>query len=248
MIASLPMYDLRGVQAANDRFWALIQTGLGHGPLALSRDLDLHESWLRDDLLLSQTCGLPFRTELRDRVRYVGTPDYGVAGCTAGYYRSVIVVRGDDSRQRLEDFSGALLARNDVRSQSGWAAVAEQLLDSGARLPQAHEILDTGAHLASAMAVAEGRADFAALDAVTWRLLQQAGVIGQHLRVLTQTRPTPGLPFITALANDPAPIFDAIQHAIAGLEPADRDALGIKGLTWIDPHIYYREPLPAPLP
>ena len=65
MIATLPMYDRPETRAANDRFWDLIRSHLDEAPEELSRD-DFH--WLHPDLLLSQTCSLPYRTALQGRV------------------------------------------------------------------------------------------------------------------------------------------------------------------------------------
>jgi ABC-type phosphate/phosphonate transport system substrate-binding protein len=249
MIASLPMYDIGAAQGANDRLWAGVRAELSDltPPQQLSRGLEVHASWLRPDLFMSQTCGLPFRTELKGRVRYVGTPDYGVPGCPPGYYRSCIVVRRDDGRG-LDALAGARLARNDVRSQSGWAAMVQHLAEHTPPLRPSGSIVETGAHAASAVAVDEGRADFAALDAVTWALLLRETDIGERLHVLDWTRPTPGLPLITALGRDPAPIYTAFATAIATLSKEDRTLLHIRGIVQIPVEDYYREPIPRELP
>ena len=64
MIAALPMYDRPELQAANDRYWALIRAGLlARGiaaPEGLRRgDAVLMPQWESPDLVLSQTCGFP---------------------------------------------------------------------------------------------------------------------------------------------------------------------------------------------
>jgi ABC-type phosphate/phosphonate transport system substrate-binding protein len=144
---------------------------------------------------MSQTCGFPYRSRLHGQVLLVGTPDYGVDGCAPGHYRSVFVARADDPRDRIEQFDGAGLAYNEALSQSGWAAPQTHAAQIGIRLLPA---LETGAHSQSARAIAEGRADVAALDAVTWRLLQRFDSVTRELRVVGLTDPTPGLPLITA--------------------------------------------------
>lgn len=230
MIASLPMYDTAETRSANDRLWDAVRLRLGRGPECLDRSGDPHMQWLDPDLLLSQTCSLPFRTELKSKVRLVGTPDYGVDGCPPGYYRSVIVVRADDPREHLLDFKGAVLARNDVRSQSGWAAIEQEATDQVDPFSFLDNVLDTGAHAKSAQAVAEGKADLAAIDSVTWALLVRDTDLSQSLRVLAQTKPTPGLPLITSLTEDPAVLYGAVRAAIDTLSKHDRDTLLIKGL------------------
>lgn len=246
MIASLGMYDFGPVQAANDRLWRAVRDGLRHrgiaAPEALTRGEGAYwQAWESPDLLLSQTCGYPFRARLHDRVTYVATPDYGVEGCPPGHYRSVFIARADDPRERVEDFDNARFAYNEALSQSGWAAPQTHAAKLGIRLPPA---VQTGAHRLSAQAVAEGRADIAALDAVTHALMQDGGVLAQNLRVVGWTDPTPGLPYITAKGQDPAPIFDALAEAIAALSPQDRTFLRLKGLVRIPLADYLAVPNP----
>jgi ABC-type phosphate/phosphonate transport system substrate-binding protein len=246
MIASLGMYDFGAAQAANDRLWALIRTGLrGRGiaaPEALSRGEQAYwDAWAAPDLILSQTCGYPFRAHLHDKVAYVGTPDYGVDGCAPGYYRSVFVARTDDPRQTLADFDGARFAFNEALSQSGWAAPQTHAARLGISLPPR---LQTGGHRLSAAAVAEGRADIAALDAVTYALLQANDPVVGRLKTVAMTDPTPGLPFITAADRDPQPVFDAVSEAIAALDPADRTHLRLKGFVRIPVSDYLAVPNP----
>ena len=86
--------------------------------------------------------------------------------------------------------------------------------------------------------VAQGDADIAALDAVTWRLIQRFEPWADKLRVLWWTDPTPGLPYIAAKTADAQGTFDAVKTAINGLSDEDREALGIRGLIAI-PHADY---------
>lgn len=246
MIASLGMYDFGAAEVANDRLWALIRDRLrGRGitaPEALTRGEHAYwDTWQSPDLLLSQTCGYPFRARLHGTVTYVGTPDYGVEGCAPGQYRSVFVARADDPRRDVLEFGGAGFAYNEALSQSGWAAPQTHAAKLGLRLPP---VLQTGGHRLSAQAVADGRADIAALDAVTFALMRDADPVAAKLRVVGMTDPTPGLPFITARARDPAPIFDAVSEAIAVLSPPDRAALHLKGLVRLPVADYLAVPNP----
>ena len=235
MIASLGMYDMAPVQAANDRFWSLVRAKLGYGPDRLTRDRDLWEIWQSPDLLLAQTCGMPYRTRLHDEVALVGTPDYGLDGCPPGYYRSVLVVRADDPRQSEDAFAGARFAYNEPVSQSGWAAPMVHLRARGVQMG---ELVQTGAHVASAQAVADGRADLAGLDALTWALMGDHAKVTQRLRVLASTEPTPGLPYITARNRDAQAIATALREAISELTAQDRAALYLRGLIAIPAEAY----------
>jgi ABC-type phosphate/phosphonate transport system substrate-binding protein len=246
MIASLGMYDFGPAMAANDRLWALVRTGLlGRGiaaPEGLTRgEAAYWPAWQAPDLVLSQTCGYPFRARLHDRVTYVGTPDYGVDGCPPGFYRSVFVARRDDPRDTVTEFDRARFAYNEGLSQSGWAAPQTHATELGIRLAPAAQ---TGGHRRSAMAVADGRADLAALDAVTFSLMQGVDPVAEKVKVVGLTAPTPGLPLITARGHDPDRVFDAVGEAIAALTPEDRAVLRLQGLVRIDVAGYLAVPNP----
>lgn len=246
MIASLGMYDFGPMMAANDKLWALIRDGLRQGGIAAPEALTRGEgaywpAWESPELLLSQTCGYPFRARLQGHVTYVGTPDFGIDGCPPGYYRSVFVARADDQRADVSEFNGARFAYNDALSQSGWAAPQTHAAKLGIRLPP---VLQSGGHRLSALAVIEGRADIAALDAATFRLLMAHEPLMAGVKPVGFTDSTPGLPYITALDRDPAPIFAACAAAIAGLPPEDRAVLGLRGVTRIPVTDYLAVPNP----
>lgn len=244
MIASLPMYDWPEVRAATDHYWQAIHSALGHGPAALSRGFDDHLAhWQRPDLLLSQTCGMPYRTQLHGHVTLVGTPDYGLPGCAPGFYCSVLVANAQDGRTQLSDFVDDIFAYNDGGSQSGWAAPASHAARLGQRFSR---LLATGSHRASLRAVADGRAAIAAIDAVTWELALRHDPATARLRVLDRTTPTPGLPYITARPHDPAPLAAAITAAIDTLDAGTRAALMLRGLIHIPAATYLAVPTPPP--
>lgn len=248
MIASLGMYDVAPLQAAHDAYWRLIRDRLRArgvaAPDALTRGEGAYwPAWQADDLVLSQTCGYPYRARLHGRVTLVGTPDFGVEGCPPGHYCSVYVVRGDDPRRTVEDFDGAVIAWNDALSQSGWAAPGNDAARRGIAFTTGPQ---TGAHAQSARAVAEGRADIAALDAVTWAVLTDNGLAPTGLRVLDRTPPTPGLPYIAGPGADAAAIRGAVADAIVAL-PADlRARLRLRGIVEIPAAAYLSVPNPPP--
>jgi ABC-type phosphate/phosphonate transport system substrate-binding protein len=245
MIAHLGMYDRPETAAANDRLWQAIRASLGFGPTKLTRDVDFWQVWHSPDLLFSQTCGMPYRTRLHDKVTLIGTPDYGLPDCPPGHYRSIFVAHKDNAGKTLSDFSGHRFAYNEPVSQSGWAA------------PQCHALshnvhfdtyLETGGHAHSAQAVADKRADIASLDALTWALIQKYDTFAQDLIVIDQTPPTPTLPFITAKNRDPAPLFAAIKFAIHAINPADRALLHLHDIVEIPAAAYLAIPTPPPPP
>ncbi len=236
----LGMYDMPALQAAHDRFWNLIRDDLSFGPDRLTRDHNMWDVWQDPGLILAQTCGMPYRTRLHGQVQLVGTPDYDLPDCPAGYYNSVFVTRRDDTRD-LKDLADGTFAYNEALSQSGWAAPIAHMKLMNLR-PAI--LMETGGHALSAQAVAIGNADYAALDALTWHLLQEHTDLGEHLKGLTGTSPTPALPYITAQGQDAARIARAVRAAIDGLEEGDRQQLHLRGLIDIPPADYLSVPNP----
>ena len=245
MIASLPMYDNPEIRCANASYWQLIHEALSdHGqssPTGLTRNGDEIDSWLSPNLCMSQTCGLPYRIWLHDRVGLVGTADYALGDCPPGFYRSVVVVRADDQRLAMNEFHTGTLAFNSLFSQSGYAALRNQCTDDR-EWPR--QQMHTGAHQASMQAIVSGKADIAAIDAVTWRLAERYDKSVQKLRVLMHTEATPGLPYITAKDNNTSLIFKAIAQAIDALSDTIRNQLGIRSLVFIEKPTYLAVPTP----
>jgi ABC-type phosphate/phosphonate transport system substrate-binding protein len=247
LIASLGMYDRPETAAANDRLWNgirghLLARGLP-APDRLTRGEGAYwAAWQSPDLILSQTCGLPFRARLHDKVTLVGTPDYGVEGCAPGYYRSVFVARAADAGKPIDRLAAGVFAFNDRLSQSGWAA-AQPLFAATGRPPRA--LLETGGHRASAHAVLDAQADLAAIDAVTWALLRRHEPALQGLAVVGTSAPTPGLPLIAAKGQDGAAILAAVDQAIRELSAADRQTLMLQGVVHIPVADYLALPIPA---
>ncbi|UOA30733.1 hypothetical protein DSM110093_00486 [Sulfitobacter sp. DSM 110093] len=245
MIASLMMYLRPETAEAHARYWALICEELAArgiaAPETLNNKAEEFTVWKAPDLTLSQTCGMPYRLWLHDHVTLIGTPDFAVAGCPPGYYNSVFVIRADDPRETISEFRTARFTYNQSFSQSGYAAAHAHCSAEGfwfKNRSQSH------GHRNSAQTVADGRADIAALDAVSWRLIQRYDPFARHLRVLERTTPTPGLPYIAAAGANRIATFAAVSQAIARLMPEDVETLGIRGLIDIPNAAYLAVPSP----
>ncbi len=238
MIASLPMYMRPENKDAHNRYWQLISANLAHSGIAAPAHLSEGEDtvhWLRRDLVLSQTCGMPYRLRLHGHVQLVGTPDFGSENCPAGYYNSIFIVNTQQTRTKLGDFRTASIAVNAMISQSGYAAPQTAAKKAGF---QFENITVSGGHVTSAKWVASGQADIAAIDEVTWRNIQKYDDFSSDLKVLTKTEPTPALPYICAFGMDKDMIAQAVTNAIAQLTPADRNSLNIRGLIQIPSEAY----------
>lgn len=248
-LASLPMYDRAEIAGATNALWSTIRDALRadgiEAPEKLTRAGSLWDHWRHPELVLSQTCGLPYRKALHDSVTLVGTPDFGLPGCPPGYYNSVILMRPDDERIESTDWPELTLALNDSVSQSGWGAAVET---AQARDTRFGGHVETGAHRASVRAVIEGRADICFVDAHTWRLMTQWDSLAPKVVEIGRSAPTPGLPLISAPGADAERLAAAVRRAIEHLPEDDRRTLGLTGLTWVPPEAYLAREIPEPPP
>jgi ABC-type phosphate/phosphonate transport system substrate-binding protein len=228
------MYDLPGLRAATDAWWAgvaraLRRQGFADVPAHLDRSEPHAPVWRASDLLLSQCCGRDLVTHLAGVVAPVALPCYGAAGCAPGRYRSWLVVRRDDPRRDLAAFAGAIAAVNYTGSHSGWVALAYALACAG--LPERFFARGhlTGSHRGSLAAVAGGQADIAAVDCVTFALLEPAEpALAGRLRILAESEPAPALPYVTA-AGRPAKERERLAAALveAASDPSLAEARAV---------------------
>ncbi|PJK30402.1 hypothetical protein CVT23_07025 [Minwuia thermotolerans] len=231
------MYDWPVLQPANDRFWRTLVERLRDAGIDAPGELNRHDNHAalrgRDDLLLAQTCGLPFNTRLKDRVRYVATPVHAMEGCREARYSSAIVTRRgfDPDRRTPEALRGLRLAVNGTDSWSGYEVVKRWFAAGGTPMPAPH--LVSGGHLRSMQAVAEGQADVAAIDAIALGLARNhLPELAGHLQVIGWTESRPAPPFVTAGPADDetvAALRTALHDALA-TEPGIREALGLRSV------------------
>ncbi len=214
------MYMVAETADDHDRYWELVRRNLRNEGLDPPERLDPTEfnqpTPILDALFFSQVCGLPYRRHLAEHVTLIGTPDYGVFGSKPGYYRSAIVARRNDVRNRIDDFDGAVLAYNSELSQSGYAVPFEIAHKRGINFGG---LVRSGSHQQSIRMVAAGQADIAAIDAVSLEMFARIQSIPKpdRLRVVSWSKPTPGLPYVTRKNSDPTPFFRAIRLAIHDL-------------------------------
>lgn len=247
-VASLGMYDHPGQRAANDALWAAIARHLrGYGiaaPDALDRDRSVEAIWRDPDLLLAQCCGYPLVADPDLALRVIAMPHYALPDCPPGHHYSRILVRADDPAKTLADFTGRRVAINAPLSNTGAnllrAAVAQVASPDGFF----GTTITTGSHRASIDAVANGRADIAAIDAVTHAVIaRDAPTALLTLRELATTPQAPNLPFVTARTTPPAVIAalrDALHAAMRAPELATaRAALFLTDVVPASIHRYH---------
>ena len=212
------MYDWPEVHDRTDAFWqataAFLKVEGIDVPEVLDRPLEISAPWSRPDLLLGQTCGLPYVMGRCGDAGLVARPDYGLPGASGGEYCSAIICRRDESGD-LSSFRGRIAAVNEYGSQSGCNALAAEVHGLGlVGEPFFGEVRLSGAHRKSATLVADGMCDIAAIDAVGWALFQELeSERAETLRVLRWTQKTPALPFISAFPEHAEGLRRALTQA-----------------------------------
>ena len=68
-----------------NKYWQLIkyellESGLS-SPDLLNLVLNEKDAWIHPNLILGQTCGMPYRKFLYNKVFLIGTPNFGIMGC-----------------------------------------------------------------------------------------------------------------------------------------------------------------------
>ena len=238
-VAALPMYDLMELRAATDAWWrglarAFRRQGVPDVPDRLVRRARDARLWRDSSLIFGQTCGYPLTHEYAGVLTPIATPCYRADGCAEAEYTSLVVVRQDDPARGLEDLRGRTAAINGPTSHSGWSvlrAMAAPLTTGGKFFAR---LVVTGSHAASLEAVASGRADVAAIDAVTYALLARhrpSSLAGS--RILERSPRAPGLPYVARADAAPdlqARLREGVAEALADPTLAGcREALLIVG-------------------
>jgi ABC-type phosphate/phosphonate transport system substrate-binding protein len=243
-IAALPMYNvtpqhglawralLRDALAA----FARASGGVEEATILDEPFGDLTALWRRDDLLLSQTCGFPYRVlDLASAVHLIAAPMFEAEGCDGPRYCSAIVVsaaawaRGATS---LAACRGLRAAANGEDSHSGMNALRHAVAPHASEGRFFASVAWTGSHRASLHALATGLADVAAIDCVTLALLRDSGPAWlADVKVIGTTASAPGLPFIASRKLDErqaALLRDALDTAHAA-DPERARLLRLRG-------------------
>jgi len=198
MLASFPWYDLPSVQWANDVLWQA--TGY---PGRLGRHQAASDLWFDSDLLVTQACGLDlFLSEAP--IEPIAAPVFDL-DCEAGMYYSYIV----------GNVKGRVAAVNSFSSRSGWSALLS--------ICSPQRVIVTGSHQASLEALQTGVADVAAIDAVTWSIIERdAPTKLAGLKIIERSSEAPAPPYVVRRGVDRDDIFRALRTALDS--PASIDA------------------------
>ena len=224
-LAALSMYDLPAMRPAIDAWWrglrrALCAEGLDNLPSELTRPRDLRALLTSPELLLAQTCGYPLTHALAGHVALVATPAYAAPGCDGPAYVSQLIVPADSAVDTLADLRGRVAAINGWDSHSGMSALRHAVAPLAEDGRFFADIVVSGSHVRSIAMVAAGQADLAAIDCVTYALINRYDpALLSAVRILGSSAAAPGLPYVTHGAAD----VDFVQRLRAGLARAVAD-------------------------
>ncbi len=199
----------------------------------------LPELWARPDLAAVFMCGLPFsRATPQPQLIAAPVPEPAEFHGRPIYW-SEFVVRADAAARTLADTFGGRIAFTGTESQSGFAAPLRHLRDSGAGAPLYREIIAPQITPQGALAaVAEDRADVAAIDAYSHRLLRRfLPELAARVRVVARTEPRPIPPLVAARGFDALTQAFLAAHQDVALHPTLAD-LRLSRFVPVEPAAY----------
>ena len=218
-IASLPMYNLPEMRPLNAAFWSAVRAELGReGPGDLPPDLDFGRppvpGAIEPGVLFTQVCGYPLQTIFRDQAVLLGQPVYAAAYCDGATHRGVFLVRKDSPYARLEDLRGCNFVFNSIHSNSGMNLPRRALAEIAGGRPFFARIAETLSQPGNIERVAKGEADATCVDCVTFAFFSRhRPALGNLLRVLATTPPSPSIPFVTSASTRPETV-DRLRSAL----------------------------------
>ena len=207
--ASLPMYNLPEMRAANARFWEalcglLVEACLRNLPENLVFDRLPVPERIGPEVLFSQTCGYPLETVFRGQAIRLGTPCYAAPGCDGPTHRAFFLVLEASPAKSLCDLEGSRYLLNSPVSNSGMNLPRRSLAEIAGGRPLFSAVIETGGHPASLDRLLRGEGDVASIDCVTyafWRYHRPEAAA--RVRIVGETVPSPAIPFVTSVTTPP---------------------------------------------
>lgn len=243
MIASLDMYNWPESKAAFDLFWSKIHNALTTHGISAPQDLtlldeNLHALADRAELLLGQVCGITYARANDEKHRYHALGSFIIEDddLAPGEYCSLLIT----PKGRTPDLSAPqslTTAINGYGSLSGWIVLSQFVSGQSQEDPFAQTLI-SGGHRQSAEMIARGEADLAAIDMISWKMLERFSPdVTAKIDILARTPARPGLPLVTS-CHHPQEIIKALQAALdqAFKDPEVATALSALGITGLALH------------
>jgi ABC-type phosphate/phosphonate transport system substrate-binding protein len=227
--ASLPMYNLPEMKAANAAFWAALRLLLAGAriadlPAALSFERKPVPERIESSVLFSQTCGYPLETIFAGQAIQLGSPCYAAAGCEGPTHCGVFVVPADSAARTLADLRGKTFLLNSRHSNSGMNLPRRALAELAGGAPFFGLVNETGSQPGNLDRIAAGEGDVTAADCVTYAFWSRHRPdAARRTRVLAQTPPSPSIPFVTSIKTPPQTVA-ALRQALVRIAREPRFA------------------------
>jgi len=165
-------------------------------------------------LILSQCCGPDLFQDYASNIVPFAAPVISAYEVAPGYYFSHIV------KKESAELSFSRVVINNKTSHSGCTAVKLWL---SARGIKNYSVYESGSHRNSVRELQEGRADVAAIDALSWRYIDTRGI-----QILDNSEAALAPPFIAG-ADSTIPL-DMLRPMLGNALKQYGSALGITGL------------------
>lgn len=217
--ASLPMYNLPEMRAANAAFWDAMRQELARqGVEGIAGSLDFERKpvpvEIERDTVFTQVCGYPLQTIYKGQATLLGAPVYAAAHCDGATHAGIFVVHRDAKFERLAELKGCRFVYNSRHSNSGMNLPRRALADIARGAPFFSSITETHSQPSNIERIARGEADATCVDCVTYAFFcRHRPQLGEMTRVLAATPPSPSIPFVTSVAT-PADLKACLQAAL----------------------------------
>jgi ABC-type phosphate/phosphonate transport system substrate-binding protein len=248
--ASLPMYFLPEMAAANAAFWTALQQrlrakGVDTADIKFDSDGRPVPDGIGLRIFFTQMCGYPLFKHYRDQGIMLATPHYALPGCAGSTHRAFFMVRVDDSAKCLEDLRGRIFGCNSLLSNSGMNLPRLSLARIAGGKPFFSAVVMTGGHVASLERLGDRSVDVCSIDNVTWGFFRKfRPIAAKRYRILDETVTSPSLPFVTSVDTtgaDAVAIAEALHEIMEDPQIADlRGTLELAGLSVPDFAAYER--------
>ncbi|MEM9523921.1 MAG: PhnD/SsuA/transferrin family substrate-binding protein [Pseudomonadota bacterium] len=246
--ASFPMYNIPEIRAAQSALWKgiavhLKRAGVEDLPDDLAHGRPLAELLSDQNMLISQCCGYDVVQRYRETLVLVAAPVFDVAECSGHEYSSLIVVAQDSPYRDVLDMRGSIAAANGPESHSGMSSLRHLVAPKSANGAFFGSVTYSGGHVQSLRLIQSGQADVAAIDSVTYALLERYRPSAtEGLRKLGRTFFAPAPPYVThvdRVGDTARRLKTALRNAFCDpdLETC-RAALLLKGIDDVDRKTY----------
>ena len=177
---------------------------------------ELMKMWRSKDMVLSQSCGLPFMEELHQFVNVIGTPTWTDVSDERGRYQTVIVVREALGISSIAEVRGMRPVVSNTQSLSGWCSLGVALSEVTTEPSFVQPFTQSGGHAKSLQILQDDKADIASIDAATFRLLSRhRPTLVKNVRVIGYGPAVPATPIIVSKSS--AVDADELYRVVSGV-------------------------------